>query len=378
MHNYDVIIIGAGPAGSSAALSLRNTGLNVALFEKEKFPRDKICGDGLCDRSINTLKAISEDYSSDLFKELNPIPIHKAALVYKNHYHTFNFKNAGYIMPRQKFDNFLISKIKRDCANIKLFEEQIISSVRRENKGIKVVSNIDVYFTKMVIFAIGAHSNILRNFLDKSFFRNDNGLAIRAYFKGVKDLQNDCVEFHYKKKYLPGYFWIFPQENGEANVGFGYHLKYAKNYKEDIKTIFREWVNNDLKHRFADAEQISSIKGGLIPFSKNKYNCAGDNYLITGDAASLVDPISGGGIGNAMFSGREAALQAIRCFQNDDFSANETKLYISALKKRMKKEISKRYFLQRAFSKQKWLVSVLAFLAQSSIGVRKFLNWYYK
>src|SRR5690606_11000411 len=99
------------------------------------------------------------------------------------------------------------------------------------------------------------------------------------------------------------------------NVGFGYHLKDEKKYEDSIQDIFTTWIQNDpkLRERFKNATQISKMQGGLIPYNSNDFSCAGNNYMITGDAASLIDPISGGGIGSAMYSGYAAAQTAISC-----------------------------------------------------------------
>ncbi len=376
MQNYDVVIIGAGPAGSTAALSLKKSGLKVVLCEKAAFPREKICGDGLCDRSINTLKAISKLYFKELFAEINPLKIQKAALVYKNRYHTLNFNNYGFTVPRIEFDEFLVSRVKRDCSNVEVIENTKIINISRSGEFIEVMAKEKVMKAKFLIFADGAHSKLADVFTGNKRMKAENGLAVRAYFRGIQHLEEDCIEMHLKKTYLPGYFWIFPLRNGLANVGFGYHLKYAHKNSSSIKNIFRQWVNSDLKERFSKAEQVSSLKGGLVPFSNNSYKNHGDNYVIAGDSAGLVDPLSGGGIGNAMFSGREAALQAMRCFENNDFSATQTKNYSYALKKRMQQETTKRKHLKNAISKHSWLLDVLAIFSRSNKLRQKITNWY--
>jgi len=360
VKSYDIIIIGAGPAGCAAALSLKNTGLSVALCEKAIFPREKICGDGLCDRTLNTLKAISESYYDELFAELNPLAMQKAALYYKNKKHVLHFKHFGYTVSRMDFDQFLFTRIKRDCPNVEIIENCRITRVQRYEEAIEVFSKNISLQARFVIFANGAHTTIDDNFNRHQKSKDKSGFAIRAYYKGIQGLQENCIEMHYKKQYFPGYLWIFPMRNGLVNAGFGYHLKHAHQFDLPIKEIFAQWINTDLKHRFMEAEQVSPLKGGLIAYSTNKYQCYGNNYVVAGDSASLVDPISGGGIGNAMFSGREAALQALRCFNHNDFSSKITKDYASALKKRMMREMTKQYLLQRTFSNHRWLMDIVA------------------
>ncbi len=364
MKRYDVIISGAGPAGCAAALSLRNSGLRVALCEKEAFPREKICGDGLCDRTMNTLRAISETYYDELFKEIHPLAIKKAALFYKNKRRMLNFKSFGYTVSRVDFDHFLFTRVKRDCPNVEVYENCKITKVERMGEEIEVFSKNLSFRTKFLIFANGNHSNLTGNFAGTRRKKEDDGFAIRAYYKNIQGLQDDCIEMHYKKEYFPGYFWIFPLENGLANAGFGYHLKHAHQFNLPIKEIFQQWMDNELRERFLNAERVSPLKGGLIPYSKNEYECYGNNYVIAGDSAALADPISGGGIGNAMFSGREAALQAIRCFEENDFSARMAEQYSTVLKKRLQKEIGRRYRQQKLIANHRWFMDVGAFFVR--------------
>ncbi len=363
MKSYDIIIIGAGPAGCAAALSLRDSGLRVALCEREVFPREKICGDGLCDRSINTLRAISDSYYKEFLSELNPLKINKALVYYKNKCHTRGLKSFGYTLKRRDFDQFLFTRVTRDCHNLEVFEKCKINDVKRSGEEMDVISSHLSLKTKFLIFANGVHSSPANDFPGTNRKKEDNGFAIRSYFKGIQGLQDDGIEMHYKKEYFPGYFWIFPMGNGLANAGFGYHLKHANRFSLSVKDIFQHWINTDLKHRFVNAEQVAPLKGGLIPYSTNKYQCYGNNYAITGDSASLADPISAGGIGNAMFSGREAALQAIRCFNRNDFSDKITKDYAFALKKRMQREMARRHLMQKTVSNHRWLMDVVALFA---------------
>src|SRR5690606_19953283 len=127
MIEYDIAIIGAGPSGSTAALALQHANVRVALFEKDEFPRQKICGDGLCDRSINTLRAISETYYNEFIETFSPLPIQKTDLVYKGTHHTLNFKNFGYTCKREDFDAFLFSRIQRDCSNCTIYQNTQIA-----------------------------------------------------------------------------------------------------------------------------------------------------------------------------------------------------------------------------------------------------------
>jgi geranylgeranyl reductase family protein len=379
MTNYDIIIIGAGPAGCSAALTLQHSDKRIALFDKETFPREKICGDGICDRSINTLRSISPEYYTEFMNHFTPHPIQKTSLVYKGKHHILNFKNFGYTCKRKDFDAFLFELVKRDCSQIDLYEKTTISTITRADGTIKLTtSGGDTYSTNMVIIANGAKSKLAAELQNKSWEKSSNGVAVRAYFSGVRNVQDDMIELHYKKEFFPGYFWIFPIEKNICNVGFGYHLKQADKHLFSIQDIFNSWIATDpqLKQRFEHATMESKLQGGLIPYNSNNFDCAGDNYMITGDAAYLIDPISGGGIGSAMYSGHIAAQTAETCVETQDYSYTSTQNYESQLKARIQQEIKTRHRLQKIISHIPFTLDICAALAKNQKLLDRISSWY--
>lgn len=379
MELFDVIIIGAGPAGCSAALSLQNSGLRVGLFEKETFPRNKICGDGVCDRSINTLRAIKDSYVQEFLQTIESQSIRKTALVYKKQKVTLEFANFGYACKRYEFDNFLFSLVVRDCKNVEVFQNSPITHIEKNDKGYTVcMQSQKKYTASLVIVANGAKSSIALSITGEVFSKKNYGVAVRAYYTGVAGMQADTIELHYKKEYFPGYLWIFPLANNTANVGFGYHLHHAQKFSGTIQELFTQWIQTDsvLRERFANATMTSLLQGGLIPYNANVFNCSGNNYMICGDAASLIDPISGGGIGSAMLSGHLAATYAIECCEKQDFSATATKKYEEHLKKRIQKEIKTRYYIQQKISKYPLLLDILSIIGKNARLLNRIKKWY--
>jgi menaquinone-9 beta-reductase len=381
MQTFDIIIIGAGPAGCSAALTLQKSNFKIALFEKDTFPREKICGDGICDRSINTLKKINESYFEEFLKIEPKQCIKKTSLIYKNHRFDLDFKSFGYTCRRIDFDSFLFSLVERDCTNISIFQNTPIAKISKAENGYTITTkNNEEYFAKMILVANGAKSEIEKTLTQIPFIKSNQGVAIRAYYKNVQGMQLDAIELHYKKEYFPGYLWVFPVTESIANVGFGYHLKDEHKFSESIQDIFHNWIKNDasLQKRFENAEPISALQGGLIPYNSNSFNVCGDNFMICGDAASLIDPISGGGIGSAMLSGHFAALQAEECCLKNDFSKSTTIEYEKALKKRIQKEIKRRYYIQKKLSKHLYILDVLSVIGKNSGLLTRIKNWYVK
>lgn len=375
---FDIAIVGAGPAGCSAALSLRESGCSVALFERKSFPRVKICGDGLCDRSINTLRDINPRYVDEFFSTYNPESIQHTDLIYKNRRYGIDFKNFGYTCKRENFDNFLFSLVQRDCRNVTIFQNTEIQNVDNRNDEIVLFSGETMFRARIVIVCNGALSRISRILTGEHIEKSKLGVAVRAYYNGVKNLQSDTIELYYKKEFFPGYLWVFPLADGSANVGFGWQVEQDSDAEKNVRSVFEEWLSTDkeLSERFRDAERLTPIQGGLVPYCSESYECCGDNFFICGDAANLIDPISGGGIGNAMLSGRFAALQAVQCLQKNDCSKQMTEKYVENLQKRIKKEMHIRHLLQKQFMKHRWLLDVLAFFSRRTAILRRIKAWY--
>ncbi len=379
MKKFDVIIIGAGPAGCSSALTFQSSGLQVGLFEKDEFPRNKICGDGICDRSINTLRAICPHYVDEFLKTVQSQPISKTALVYKSHIYTLEFSSFGYTCKRYEFDNFLFSLVQRDCKNVEIFQNVCVSHIEQYKQGyVLYVQSQKIAWAPLVIIANGAKSQIAQALTGEKFSKSNYGVAVRAYYTGVQGMNSDTIELHYKKEYFPGYLWIFPLAHNQANVGFGYHMQDAQKFSTTIHNLMNNWIQEDpkLRERFAHAHIISPIHGGLIPYNTNEFNCSGNNYMICGDAASLIDPISGGGIGSAMLSGHLAAMYAVECCKIQDFSAAATKKYEEHLKKRIQKEIKTRYYIQQKVSKYRGILDVLSIIGKNTSLLNRIKRWY--
>lgn len=365
--NFDIAIIGAGPAGCSAALTLRNTDCSVALFEKSSFPRNKICGDGICDRSINTLKDINPAYFEEFLATQKSLCIKNIEIDYKNRAYLVGVTSYGYNCRRLDFDNFLFNLVQRDAKNVSVFQNCGISKVERTEDGFKLYAkNGEVFFTKMLLVCNGASSKIARELTGSKPDKSHLGVAVRAYYSGVKDLKNDTIELHFKKEFFPGYLWIFPMADGTANVGFGC---LVNDLKDDIRSIFQSWIANDdtLWQRFSDAKSISPLVGGLIPYNVDKFDCFGDNFCVCGDAASLIDPITAGGIGNAMASGYYAAQVAEKCVLSGNYSRTATEEYSKLLQNRIGHDIHTHLFLQKMIMRHRWLIPICLRLRKTGV-----------
>ena len=343
MPDPEVVIVGAGPGGLAAALHLGRAGINTLLVDQATFPRDKVCGDGISGWSVDILKKLDpgiideltlQPYSLDSWGVRFVAPNLKSIdIPYKPKNHERPDQPAGFIIKRSHFDNFLWEKVKQ------LGVVTSIEGLRIENftyRGDKIMlsdrSGKTKITTKLAIIADGAQSVLAKklNGTVLSAEKKHHMAGVRAYFKGVQDNHaKNYIEMHFLKRLLPGYFWIFPLPNDQANVGIGIRSDKVSRHKINLRELLDEVIrsNNHLNKRFVKAEKIAPAQGFGLPLGSKKRMLSGRNMMKVGDAAGLIDPFTGEGIGNAMASGLYAAQHAIDCIQKDDFSKNTMLAY---------------------------------------------------
>ncbi len=354
-NKFDVVIVGAGPAGCSAAIQLAGSGLKIALLDKATFPRDKTCGDALSVDVINQLAMLSEDLAKDFEKFTEKMPSYGVQIFSPNHKHVDipfihkNKKSCGYICERMNFDNFLFEHVKR-YSNIAIYENYTVSNAEHNDSRVFIQTNKENFSAEIIIASDGAHSIIAKNLSDINVEKEHYSAGLRVYYEGVKSFhEENFIELHFFKDILPGYLWIFPLPDNKANVGIGMLSSAVSKKKVNLKTTLQNLINThpNFKERFKDANPLETIKGYGLPLGSKKRNISGERFLLTGDAAALIDPFSGEGIANAIRSGRVAAEHVINCFKENNFSAAYNKAYDKEIYRRMWNEFKVSTTLQK-------------------------------
>ena len=342
---YDVIIVGAGPAGSACAISLKESGLKVALIDKATFPRDKICGDALSPDILNQLHKIDPKLREKLDNLDQKIQCRGIVISAPNGEATSvsmpqtktNKTNFGYVVKRQDFDNLMFDWVQSNTAT-DIFQGCAVKSIEDLGHSIVVSTTQGELKTKMLVGADGAHSIVNKQLMGVTEIDRDHHAgALRMYYKGVTGFQQGNIELHFIKDILPGYLWIFPLSNNEANVGIGMLSSHISKENVNLKKMLKEVIEEHplFKDRFVNAEPLESVKGYGLPLGAKKRPISGNRFLLTGDAASIIDPSSGEGVGNAIRSGRFAAQHILENVSSDFSKAvnvnYDKKLYKSIL-----------------------------------------------
>lgn len=318
----DIFIVGAGPAGATLSLFLGKKGIPHVIVDASKFPRDKICGDGLDLKVARVLNALDPEIME------SELPAHPhfqnawglRALTPDGRRADFTNQKLAehptrsvlWTCKRLHFDDFLVKKIDRSVAHF--FEETKVTALKKVPTGweitVKKGGAEHQIHSKLVVGADGDHSVVLRSLGERSINRRHYAGTVRQYHKNVGDLHpRNCIEIYCPPKLPMSYFYIFPLANGEANVGFGMVSELVSKWKINLRERMEDLLQNDpiLKPRFANAEALEKPVGYGIPLASRRRKTAGDGWLLLGDAASMVCPTSGEGIGTGMMSGLIAA-----------------------------------------------------------------------
>ena len=364
----NIIILGAGPAGATASLFLSKAKVKHTVIDKAIFPRDKICGDALSGKVVTVLKKLNPDLIPQLLgNNVNCVGSHgilfvapngkSLAVPFKPSAFAIN-QAAGYVSKRMDFDFSLVKLLDpRYCSFIQGTE---IKKIERSEYGLTLqaldaeTKSLKEFQTPLLIACDGAHSVANRLFdnehkLDREHF----SAGIRAYYKNVSGMHDqNFVELHFLADMLPGYFWIFPLPNGMANVGVGMLGKTISKKKVNLKEAMLQAIrtNPTIKHRFANAELVGNLEGWGLPLGSKKRKIADDHIMLCGDAASLIDPFSGEGISNAMYTGMRAAEKALEGLVVNNFSKDFLTGYQALVYSRLWTELQLSHTLQKLCS----------------------------
>ena len=377
---FDCIVVGGGPGGAAAASYLAMEGQKVLLIEKGVWPRDKICGDAVGGKSLSHVKALGVKgklestphfrvtgivFSSPNGSEVTvPLPEEDVDRL-----------EAGYSLPRQQFDWLLFDRATELVLENggSVVQGAMVTEVYDEDGKITGVE-IGIggkrgekrsYYAPWTIGAGGYQCPVARKIVkelanEELVDRMHYCGGYREYWSGVKGCEGDVgnIEIHFVDTVVPGYFWLFPLGGGKVNVGIGMVMGLLDKQKKKLKSMQADVIANHpaFKDRFADAKLIEGTsKGWQLPFGsprKGEKNQPRRAYapgaLLVGDSASLVDPFSGEGVGNALVSGEMAARHVM---ENRGGAEYQEELWAA-----LGPELTNSFKMQK-MSRRKWLLN---------------------
>jgi geranylgeranyl reductase family protein len=335
-HRADAIIVGAGPAGSTAAATLARRGWKVVLADRAAFPRDKTCGDALTPRAIPVLERLG--VLAELTSGEHQV-VRGARLIAPNgtrwHLrfadHDLGLPPFGLVIARYELDRVLCEHAVAAGAHF-LPGFRATGALRDRKVVVGVEGQVDGQTASLIapitILATGASVGLLRAFgLLQTLPPGIN--AIRGYFSGVPDL-SDELEFYFDPALAPGYAWVFPMAGNRANIGLGV-LARGRGSREapNLHRCMDEFL---VRHaRLQGIRRDGPLKGYPLRIDFPSCRPAGPGFLLAGEAAGLVNPVTGEGIDLALESGELAAQAADTALRQDGAAGRRLAPYARTL-----------------------------------------------
>jgi menaquinone-9 beta-reductase len=359
IKKYSVVIIGAGPAGSSAAKILSKAGISVAIIDKNIFPRDKLCGGLLTKRSKLVFESIFDnddwskivDYSSSGcsfysgYSKINEV----------NNYSKIYFTN------RYNFDNILLNSAVRSGTQTYLGSQLV--KIDNSSKSIMLKDNRIIEY-EFLIGADGVNSFVSKYLFGKSYNKEKIafGLEVDIDRKEMKDSNIVLPEIFFGLVNW-GYVWVFPKKD-KLTIGAGGLLTKNINLNKVLLVNF-------IKKRFGIVLTDEKIRGHHLPFGNFRSTPGIHNILLCGDASGLVEPITGEGIAFAMDSGKMCGMSIIKAIEAN--TNNALCFYIKNYKKITKiffwSKILRNFIFHPLFSKM-----FIKLLSKSNSMPKKYLD----
>lgn len=341
---YDVIVVGAGPAGSMAAWQAAQKGVKVLLLEKDREVGTPVrCAEGVAKKELERLVG-------------HPTPSNWVAAEIRN-FRLFapdgtpvyvNINETGYVLQRKIFDYELALKAVNAGALLATSAE-VINVIRSngavEGVQVKIADHLLEVKSRIVIAADGVESRVARwAGIDSTIRLGDMETCVQYTLGGIK-IDPEICDFYFSRDFAPGgYAWVFPKGENTANVGLGISGYFSRHKNpEDYLNIF-------LERYFPTGSILVKTVGG-VPVDRTMKEIVSDRFMVVGDAAHQANPISGGGIISGMIAGQLAGEVAGEAVINNKVRKRDLMPYAREWHKRVGKSHLRYYRLKEALMK---------------------------
>jgi geranylgeranyl reductase family protein len=317
MEKYDAIVVGAGTAGCLAAKTIAEKGLKVCIIEKKKREDigEKICGDALGEHHLKTL-GLEKPTGGELEARIDGIKIYSPD---ENTVFTIADKDfVGYLLNRRLFGQWILKKatdkgaVLQDSMNFRspIFEKGAVVGLTAKNM---VTGKVAEMRSKVVVDASGYFGMVRKQLpAELGIDREIENQDVEACYREIRQLKQEnentnFCEIYLNQKASPGgYIWIFPKGGARVNVGLGILMR-GKSYPNPKQQLY----DTAFKKPIFDGSLVLTAGSWFDPVRRPWDNMVGNGVMLVGDAASLVNPIHGGGIGPSMLSGYFAGQQIV-------------------------------------------------------------------
>ncbi|MCR6485375.1 geranylgeranyl reductase family protein [Amycolatopsis sp. OK19-0408] len=392
-QDAEVIVVGAGPAGSTAATYLARAGVDVLLLEKTEFPREKVCGDGLTPRGVKQLIDLGIDTSEDAgWVHSRGLRILTGDLTLELDWPDLtSYPPYGVSRTRHDFDDLLAKLAVK--AGARLYERTTVTSAITNATGRVVGVEAKVgpertpvkYYAPLVLACDGVSARLALSVGIQKNEKRPMGVAVRQYYKSPRH-DDPFIEGHLElwdrsdprdPKLLPGYGWAFPLGDGTVNVGLGMLSTSASFRNTDYRALLRQWLDGTPEEwGYREENAIGKVGGAGLPMGFNRTPHYRDGLLLLGDAGGMVSPFNGEGISAAMESAQIAAEVVVQALARREGPSRERAL--EAYPRAVRELMGGYYQLGNVFAKIIGKPKIMHACTKYGLRINKLLPLVYK
>lgn len=342
-ESYDLIVVGAGPGGSSTAYYAARAGLNVLLLDRQEFPRDKPCGDGLMPHAAEevSLMGLGDWLDETHHGKFSGFTIYTKTAHLRQGVPPTLHGPHGYVIKREEADAKLLERATEAGAEFRsgVRATEPLRSTTGTVTGVEATENGERlrFEAPLVVAADG-----VGGFAADGMKAHQNAVARRQYFKNVAGPDKENLHLFISEdlnKTGAGYGWVFYFGDGSANVGAGVSTKSLERSGRNLKDYFDRFLEEpEISRWLQDAEPDGAPKSWSLKMGMWGAKRYAQGLLMIGDAGSMIHPISGEGVGYALESGRLAASWVHEAHARKDFSASLLSGYEKHLKRQRARE----------------------------------------
>jgi geranylgeranyl reductase family protein len=365
----DILIIGAGPTGCAAGIVLRRAGFDVCVVDAAQFPRDKVCGDALSNDAVRAVKLLG---ASDAIERGGYALVKRAAAVFPDGTRIERgYDEAGYIVPRRHLDDCLRRTL--ESAGARVIQGQRVLELVRTGAAVTGATGAQLRWSAKLVIAADGYSSVGWKALGIAAPRGRQvAVSTTAYYRNVTYPNGPDVSDHLFEDELPcGYSWIFPAVDGVSNVGVYIRGDTYAAAGARLPALMEGFIARH-PERFAHAERVGELRSWPLPLAPRALPLASPGLLLAGDAAGFIDPLSGEGIWQALYSGMLAAEIAGDALRAGRLTATLSRRYNRACAR----------VIARPSQRKAWVQDLLNVIMQRGLyrnrGVRAMLRWGYE